>query len=202
LTAPSKPPWDRQPGEPEPSYARFRIFLDLGPSRSLAAIARAAGVSRQAVAQTAQRWNWELRAAAHDDHAVLADCQAPGRLHEAAAAAPIRSLVTEATRQAEREFLALLEQFRGSVEALARDEFQVARGMVAVSRRSVAKLLEEGRTLSARDLPAFVNSTVILAAAAQHQWGKSIGVDRLLLQMEQAMTVADAEVLDLPDQGG
>jgi hypothetical protein len=159
-------------------------------------------VSRQAVAQTAQRWNWELRAAAHDDYAVLADCPAPGRLHEAAAAAPILSLASDATRQAEREFLDLLEQFRDAVQALGRDEFQVARGMVAVSRRSVAKLLEEGRTLSARDLPAFVNSTVTLAAAAQHQWGKSIGVDRLLLQMEQAMTVADAEVLDLPDQGG
>lgn len=159
-------------------------------------------MSRQAVAQSAKRWNWELRAAAHDDHAVLADCPAPGRLHEAAAAAPITSLVTDATRQAEREFLALLEQYRGAVEALGRDEFQVARGMVAVSRRSVAKLLEEGCTLSARDLPSFVNSAASLAAAAQHQWGKSIGVDRLLMQMEQAMAVADAEVLDLPDQGG
>lgn len=47
-----------------------------------------------------------------------------------------------------------------------------------------------------------MNSTVTLAAAVQHQWGKNIGVDRLLLQMEKAMTVADAEVLDLPDQGG
>ena len=159
-------------------------------------------MSRQAVAQSAKRWNWELRAAAHDDHAVLADCPAPGRLHEAAAAAPITSLVTDATRQAEREFLALLEQFRSAVEALGRDEFQVARGMVAVSRRSVAKLLEEGRTLSARDLPAFVNSTVTLAAAAQHQWVNALGVNALLDRLEGSLAAMDAEVLDLPGQGG
>lgn len=159
-------------------------------------------MSRQAVAQSAKRWNWELRAAAHDDHAVLADCPAPGRLHETAAAAPITSLVTDATRQAEREFLALLEQCRSAVEALGRDEFQVARGMVAVSRRSVAKLLEEGRTLSARDLPSFVNSTVTLAAAAQHQWGKSLGVNALLDRLEGSLAAMDAEVLDLPGQGG
>ncbi len=169
----------------------------MGPTRSLAAIARAVGVSRQAIAQSAQRWSWETRTVAFDDHQALRDCPAPERLQEAAAAIPITAVASNEARQAEREFLVLVEQFRGAMEALGRDQLQAARGMTAVTRRSVAKLLEEERTLNAKDLPAFVNSAVNLASAAQHQWGKSLGVNALLDRLEGSLAAVDAEVLNV-----
>lgn len=162
----------------------------------MAAVARLHHVTRAAVHETAKRWDWASRAAAWDEHQALQASPVPQRLRQAASSEPLAILMSDEARDAERQFMALVEQFRSAVEALGRDQLQTARAMTAVSRRSVARLLEDGRTLSARDLPSFVNSTVNLAAAAQASWAKSLGVDALLDRLESSMQAMDAAVVE------
>jgi hypothetical protein len=78
---PPEHPWDRQPGEPDLWWSRFRRFLGLGPRRSLLAAWRAelAESGREVPngsnpsapdgwSQHATQWAWRERAAAFDDH--------------------------------------------------------------------------------------------------------------------------------------
>jgi hypothetical protein len=168
----------------------------------MAAVARLHRVSRAAVHETAKRWAWASRAAAWDEHQSLQACQAPQRLQQAAAAAPLTHLVSDDARDAERQFMVMLEQYRAAVEALSRDQLQTARAMTAVSRRSVARLLEDGRTLSSKDISAFVNSATHLAAAAQASWGRAIGVDALLDRLESSLAAVDAAVVEPIQEAG
>lgn len=59
-------PWHQQPGETAEQFARFLQFLELGPERTLASLARLLGISRPAVSQVASRQQWKVRAAAYD----------------------------------------------------------------------------------------------------------------------------------------
>ena len=69
-------PWEQQPGEPDRWYGRFKVYLELGPLRSLKAAARAAGERSRdkplswggRFSEMTQRWQWRQRANAWDAH--------------------------------------------------------------------------------------------------------------------------------------
>lgn len=63
--------WDQGQGskganEGLEAYDRFMQYLELGPDRTLTALARILGVSHQAIGQVAARYNWKRRAEAYD----------------------------------------------------------------------------------------------------------------------------------------
>lgn len=60
--------WDRQPGESMKAFAAFRIFLELGPSRTIEATAREYGRSVTQVNRHSTANHWFDRAAAYDNH--------------------------------------------------------------------------------------------------------------------------------------
>ena len=80
---PPPPPWEQgqgHDGRPErpDTYARFRAWLELGPSRNLASYAAVVGVSKQSLHETASRFNWRQRAAAWDaSEAAAGRCPPP-----------------------------------------------------------------------------------------------------------------------------
>jgi hypothetical protein len=66
-----RPPWERRPGEPKTAYARFLIYRNLGPARSLAEAQKLATKSHKKPTKVAgswsdesARWGWVERA--HD----------------------------------------------------------------------------------------------------------------------------------------
>lgn len=61
-------PWERQPGEPLPSYRWFQIYFTLPPPRRLSGVAQIAALPPRSrlVHRAACKWNWEERAAACD----------------------------------------------------------------------------------------------------------------------------------------
>lgn len=59
-------PWERQPGETEPAWEAFVAFRDLGPGRTVSAVARELSKSRQLINGWCQRWRWRERAAEWD----------------------------------------------------------------------------------------------------------------------------------------
>jgi hypothetical protein len=61
-TAKASDPCDRRPDETASAYARFCLYQFLPAySRSLSAVARVCGVTRQSIQQQATRHEWELR---------------------------------------------------------------------------------------------------------------------------------------------
>lgn len=59
--------WDRRPGETSKAFAAFRGFLELGPIRTLAKAARAAGRSVGLYKRWSPQWGWVERALAWDE---------------------------------------------------------------------------------------------------------------------------------------
>ena len=170
---PTPPPWERgqghdgRPERPE-THARFRAWLELGPSRNLASYAAALGVSKQSLSETAARFNWRQRAAAWD--AVEADAgrsppPPPPRPKEArrpttppkppsppspdptamgAAAAASGSSASDAHLQA-------LSEYRLVMEALGRgmaEEAEGALGLVSLLREDLAVEIKRRRCLA------------------------------------------------------
>lgn len=60
------PIWEIQPREGPKAWKWFELYRDLGEERTLQMVADAAGVSRSAVAQVCQDWQWQTRLHALD----------------------------------------------------------------------------------------------------------------------------------------
>ena len=73
-----KPEWKIQPGEPVNAYERFHIYLNLGASRSLEAVAISVGMAGvngsvsssqvSSIHKQKKTWRWDERVAAYIDH--------------------------------------------------------------------------------------------------------------------------------------
>ena len=93
-------PWERQPGEPGLWWARFELFLGLGPRRSVLAVYRPACGQPQAATLpgawrvAAERWDWRRRAALWDEQqATVARAEAAEQGREQRA--ELRSLAVD-----------------------------------------------------------------------------------------------------------
>ena len=69
-------PWDQQPDEPDKWYGRFKVYLQLGPTRSVRATAHASGMQARNLpygeggpwSEISRKWHWRQRANAWDVH--------------------------------------------------------------------------------------------------------------------------------------
>lgn len=59
--------WERQKGESQRAYEAFAIYRDMGPSRSLAKVAKKLGKAISLIERWSRKWNWVERAALYDD---------------------------------------------------------------------------------------------------------------------------------------
>jgi len=61
-------PFDQQANESEKAFAAFRQYLEMGPERSLAALARESGKSKSALEYLSRTYSWARRVQAHAAH--------------------------------------------------------------------------------------------------------------------------------------
>ncbi len=104
-------------------------------------------------------------------------------------------LVTGQGDDLEAEHLAELEAFRAESERMGKAQFRLARGLNTAAARNAARILASDKPLSPRDICALANASVLLANSGASMWGKSIGVDALMRQMETAIEAPSVEVL-------
>lgn len=57
-----EPIWGQQAGEPGEAYEAFLMYRDMGPRRTVGAVAKALGVNVQRVQRWRERWRWDERA--------------------------------------------------------------------------------------------------------------------------------------------
>lgn len=60
--------WTRREGETSPAYEAFRTYLGMGPSRSLAKVAKDLNKSMQLLAGWSSKHEWVERVRAHDQY--------------------------------------------------------------------------------------------------------------------------------------
>ena len=60
--------FEQQPKESNKAFAAFKIYLDLGPRRSLAAVAKKLGQSKCMPERWSRRYGWQARVLAWDAH--------------------------------------------------------------------------------------------------------------------------------------
>jgi hypothetical protein len=58
--------WQRHTGESNAAHEAFRVYLDLGPNRSIRAVAAILGKHRTLIGRWSSRWDWVERARAYD----------------------------------------------------------------------------------------------------------------------------------------
>jgi hypothetical protein len=170
---PPPPPWERgqgHVGRPErpATYARFRAWLELGPSRNLATYAAVLGVSKQALNETAARFNWRQRAAAWDaTEAAAGRCPPPPPPRPKEARRPsspqkppptpspdpaaMGAAAAAAGSSASDAHLLALSKYRRVMEQLGRGmaaEAESALGLVTLLREDLAVEIERRRRLA------------------------------------------------------
>lgn len=64
----SSPIWERQHYEKPKPYAYFELFRDMGPHRTMRALAEEIGLSHDYIREVSIRWRWPERIRAWDDH--------------------------------------------------------------------------------------------------------------------------------------
>jgi hypothetical protein len=69
-SAPTPGPTDRQPRETAVAFEAFRAYLELGPARSTAKVARALGKSKTLMDRWSSQWSWVERVRAFDSAAA------------------------------------------------------------------------------------------------------------------------------------
>ncbi len=212
-------PWDRGGGYPRDdkglprervsSYEKFLHYLHQGPGRTKASTAKQCGLRADSIYELASKFSWDQRCHAYDQSAAVAPAVAPlpERLVQAATQAaalvprqdsPMAVLeeLPEDLLAREREHEDMLEQFRLESEQLGRSQMTVARAMTSMVSKSLRQMVDQQKTLDVRSIPSFVSAACSLAASAHHTWGRAIGVDRLLLQMERSVMEAEQQVIE------
>lgn len=111
-------PSERQKGESAVAFEAFRIYLEAGPARSTAKVARSLGKSKTLIDRWSSRWSWVERVRAFDTKAA-----------GAADDAHLDAIARRSRRQAE------IAQLHGEATAL------VAREVV----QRIATAVQEGR---------------------------------------------------------
>jgi hypothetical protein len=71
--------WHRQRREGAQAFRAFEAYLDLGPDRSLKAVAQRCTKSISIMRRWSARWEWMNRAAAYDEHVRIVEEQARQR---------------------------------------------------------------------------------------------------------------------------
>jgi len=161
-------PWDQRPDEPSRAYELFAVFLNAGPTRTIAGVARVTENSDSNLRRYSTRFDWRSRAEAHDREAL-------GRLVER------RAGEREAEEMDELRLFAEENMLRADRLGAASDK------LLKLATRSVERMLDQGEDLDSRLLASTLNAAASLAAMACDVKAKALGVDDLLVLLREEL---------------
>ncbi len=166
-------PWDQRPDESSRAYELFAVYLNAGPTRSIAATARLTGNSDSNLRRYSTRFHWRDRAAALDRESL-------GRLVER------RSEEREAQEMNELRLFAEVSMRRADRLGDASDK------LLKLATLSMQRMLDDGEDLDSRLLASTLNAAASLAAMACDVKAKALGVDDLLVLLREDLEQEDS----------
>jgi len=106
--------FEQKPRESAKAFAAFKVYLDLGPERSLAATGEKLGKSKVMMEKWSSKFDWPARVAAHGAHLAIFEreaAEAVARKEGAEAARTEARVKEEAWREGE-ELIAMAREFK------------------------------------------------------------------------------------------
>lgn len=137
--------WERQPGESLRAYEAARAYFELGPSRSLAAVAQKCKKSVSLLARWSSRWRWSERAAGYDQHMAMVEMDARRR-----------ALAQEAEEWARRQAELRHEEWEVSRALLDRAREMLAFPLTVVTENDGMTIVQPARW-SFKDVAVFLD---------------------------------------------
>jgi hypothetical protein len=167
--------WERQSDETAAMYAAARVYFELGPRRTLRAVAEQCTRSRSTIQRWSSRHQWVARARAYDEY----------RLAQEDAAR--RRVLAQATQTEARKWAERLAQER-------EDEWESSRALLEKAREMLASPLEDTKW-NWRDAGALIKQAadlVRLAAGGVDLEGGATG-ETVTVRVEYATDDAEEE---------
>jgi hypothetical protein len=154
--------WERQEGESDKAFEAFRCYLEMGPKRSIVAVAQRLSKSIPMIKRWSKRWKWVVRVRNHTDSLVT---KTDRKVQNQVAHRKFARIMASAEVLARTTFLA-----SGSMEMLLTDgkfDFVKAEKLGALYLLKRLKIRETTRTL--RD--GSVEETIVYDATLRDKIG-------------------------------
>ena len=164
-------PYDRRPGEPMKWFARFQLYLDAGPDRTLLGVYKAqrnsaefSGTKNVRVPgswdEAFTRWEWQVRAEAFD-----ADQLAIRR------------------READKAFKEELKKHQANAKNLASVALSNAAKALTLTRKKLERM--DPDDIDASSLPSYLRAAAAVAEAGLNGEAVALGTAEILQSLDQ-----------------
>lgn len=153
------------PNESQKEFSYFQSFLELGTGRSIQYISQLFNLQHSTIYKIYCTNNWKQRAADYDRYQLSQKIK-----------------LSQDARQ--QEHLLQLERYRQEQEAIGRQLSMNAAKIAQLSNATLNTMLENQELLTTRDIPAMLNAAAKLADIGKQLQSTALGVDQLLVALE------------------
>jgi hypothetical protein len=153
--------------ETDKEFELFKLYCMYGGGRSLQYISTVSNATLSSLNRVSVKNNWKRRSEDYD-RAEL-----------------VKKMKQVQTSKHELH-LRKLEKYREEQEALGQQLTLNAARIAFLANSALSKMLDEDRTLDARDLPGMLNVAAKLADVGKNLQSTALGVDNLLVALEEA----------------
>ena len=155
------------PNETDKEFELFKIYCMYGGGRSLQYISTVSNATPSALSKLSAKNNWRRRSEDYDR-------------------AQLVNKLKQVQTSKHELHLRKLEVYREEQEALGKQLTLNAARIAFLANSTLSKMLDEDRELDARDLPGMLNVAAKLADVGKNLQSTSLGVDNLLVALEEA----------------
>jgi hypothetical protein len=153
--------------ETDKEFQLFKLYCMYGGGRSLQYISTVSNVTPSTLSKLSIKNNWKRRAEDYDRSELVKKMQ-------------------QVQTSKHELHLRKLEKYREEQEALGQQLTLNAARIAFLANSTLSKMLDEDRELDARDLPGMLNVAAKLADVGKNLQSTALGVDNLLVALEEA----------------
>jgi hypothetical protein len=155
------------PNETDKEFEMFKVYCMYGSGRSHQYVSQITNFGLSTIKIIAQRNQWSRRSGDYDRWQLTRK-------------------IKEAQTSRHEEHIKKLEVYREEQEALGKQLTLNAARIAFLANSTLAKMLDEEKTLDMRDVPGILNTAAKLAEVGKNLQGTALGVDQLLSAIEES----------------
>lgn len=155
------------PCESDKEFELFKLYCMYGGGRSLQYISNVSHATLSTLNRLSTKNSWKRRAEDYDR-------------------AELVKKIKQSQTSKHELHIRKLEKYREEQEALGQQLTLNAARIAFLANSALSKMIDEERTLDARDLPGMLNVAAKLADVGKNLQSSSLGVDNLLVALEEA----------------
>lgn len=163
-------------------FKAFQEYLRMGANRSYEAIARQARVDTSTVRAWAKKFEWEKRAAQWDKEQVMV-------------------VWRDADKIREKRHKQSIMEFRDASERQARMMMEISEDLLGVLTKRVKDAHGRGEEIPMTLVSGLLRATANITEQSRQAWASALGVEDMLLLVEQELERVTIEEINEVDDG-